>query len=107
MALLSHEGSLVDRSPVPEPVPSPSRWHAHDERVDDFPTYPSGLRLAARRVVVVGGGHVAQRRVPQLIAAGADVHVVSPAVTPAIEGLVGSGEVTWHERGFVETDLDD
>lgn len=74
--------------------------------MDDFPTYPSGLRLAHRRVVVVGGGHVAQRRVPQLIAAGADVHVVSPAVTPAIEGLVGSGEVTWHERGFVPSDLD-
>ena len=29
--------------------------------------------LAGRRVLVVGGGHVAQRRVPQLIAAGADV----------------------------------
>ena len=34
---------------------------------------PPGLRLAGRRVVVVGGGHVAQRRVPQLIAVGADV----------------------------------
>jgi len=75
--------------------------------VDDFPTYPSGLRLADRRVVVVGGGHVAQRRVPQLIAVGADVHVVSPEVTPAIEGLVGSGEVTWHERGFADADLDE
>ncbi len=75
--------------------------------MDDFPTYPSGLRLADRRVVVVGGGHVAQRRVPQLIAAGADVHVVSPEVTPAIEGLVGSGEVTWHERPFAAADLDD
>nr|WP_232523817.1 uroporphyrinogen-III C-methyltransferase [Nocardioides sp. MAH-18] len=64
------------------------------------------MRLAHRRVVVVGGGHVAQRRVPQLIAAGADVHVVSPVVTPAIEGLVGSGEVTWHERGFEPADLD-
>ena len=73
---------------------------------DDYPTYPAGLRLAERRVVVVGGGHVAQRRVPQLIAAGADVHVVSPEVTPAIEGLVGSGEVTWHERRFEEADLD-
>jgi uroporphyrin-III C-methyltransferase/precorrin-2 dehydrogenase/sirohydrochlorin ferrochelatase len=69
-------------------------------------TYPVGLRLAGRRVVVVGGGHVAQRRVPQLIAAGADVHVVSPAVTPALEGMVGSGELTWHERGFEESDLD-
>ena len=38
----------------------------------DFPPYPSGLRLAGRRVVVAGGGNVAQRRVPGLIAAGAD-----------------------------------
>ncbi|NHC21801.1 uroporphyrinogen-III C-methyltransferase [Nocardioides sp. IC4_145] len=75
--------------------------------MDDFPTYPSGLRLAGRRVVVVGGGHVAQRRVPQLIAAGADVHVVAPEATPAIEGLVGSGELTWHEREFDDADLDD
>ncbi|WP_193605461.1 uroporphyrinogen-III C-methyltransferase [Nocardioides dongkuii] len=74
---------------------------------DELPTYPAGLRLSERRVVVVGGGHVAQRRVPQLIAAGADVHVVSPQVTPAIEGLAGAGEVTWHERGFEDTDLDD
>jgi len=72
----------------------------------DFPPYPSGLRLAGRRVLVVGGGNVAQRRVPQLIAVGADVHLVSPEVTPAIEGLVGSGEITWHQRRFEDTDLD-
>ncbi|KQW52882.1 siroheme synthase [Nocardioides sp. Root1257] len=75
--------------------------------MDDFPLYPSGLRLTGRRVVVVGGGHVAQRRVPQLIAVGADVHVVSPEITPAIEGMVGAGEITWHERGFVAADLDE
>jgi uroporphyrin-III C-methyltransferase / precorrin-2 dehydrogenase / sirohydrochlorin ferrochelatase len=72
----------------------------------DDPTYPSGLRLSGRKVVVVGGGHVAQRRVPGLIAAGAVVHVVSPRVTPAIEGLARSGEVTWLARGFDESDLD-
>ncbi|MET0524075.1 MAG: uroporphyrinogen-III C-methyltransferase [Nocardioides sp.] len=75
--------------------------------MDDFPTYPSGLRLGGRRVVVVGGGQVAQRRVPGLLAVGADVHVVSPHVTPAIEGLVGSGEITWLERRFEASDLDD
>jgi uroporphyrin-III C-methyltransferase/precorrin-2 dehydrogenase/sirohydrochlorin ferrochelatase len=74
--------------------------------VTDFPTYPSGLRLAGRKVVVVGGGQVAQRRIPGLIAAGAEVSVVSPEVTPAIEGLVGSGEVTWIARGFDDSDLD-
>ncbi len=71
------------------------------------PPYPSALLLSGRRVVVAGGGQVAQRRVPALIAAGADVVVVSPVVTPAIEGLVGGGEVTWVERGFVAGDLDE
>ena len=74
--------------------------------MDDFAPYPSGLRLAGRRVVVVGGGHVAQRRVPALISAGARVALVSPTVTPALEGLVGSSEVVWHERGFQAADLD-
>ena len=66
--------------------------------------YPVGLRLGGRRVVVVGGGHVAQRRVPALLAAGAQVVLVSPAVTPAIEGM--AAELTWHERRFEERDLD-
>jgi len=73
--------------------------------MDDHPPYPSGLRLAGRRVVVVGGGQVAQRRIPGLLAAGADVVVVSPRVTPAIEGQVIAGELTWIERGFAVEDL--
>ncbi len=71
----------------------------------DEPPYPAALRLAGRRVVVVGGGHVAQRRVPGLLAAGADVVVISPQVTPAIEGLVTAGEVRWVARGFQAGDL--
>ncbi|NYG55826.1 uroporphyrinogen-III C-methyltransferase [Nocardioides perillae] len=67
--------------------------------------YPVGLRLAGRRVVVVGGGQVAQRRVPALIAAGARVTVVAPEVTPALEGL--GGEVTLELRRFEPADLDD
>ncbi|TKZ12147.1 hypothetical protein B7493_19010 [Mycobacterium tuberculosis variant bovis] len=45
--------------------------------------YLVGLRLAGKKVVVVGGGTVAQRRLPLLIASGADVHVIAPSVTPA------------------------
>lgn len=74
--------------------------------MSDVPPYPSGLRLQGRRVLVVGGGHVAQRRLPRLLASGADVFVVSPETTPAVEGLAGAGEITWHERGFQPDDLD-
>jgi uroporphyrin-III C-methyltransferase / precorrin-2 dehydrogenase / sirohydrochlorin ferrochelatase len=77
------------------------------EHMDDHPPYPSGLRLSGRRVVVVGGGQVAQRRIPGLLAAGADVVVVSPRVTPAIEGQVLAGEITWVERAFGSEDLAD
>ncbi|GAA1479402.1 uroporphyrinogen-III C-methyltransferase [Nocardioides aestuarii] len=71
----------------------------------DHPPYPVGLRLAGRRVVVVGGGHVAQRRVPALVASGADVVVVSPVMTPALEGM--AGEVTLVQRRFDDGDLED
>jgi uroporphyrin-III C-methyltransferase / precorrin-2 dehydrogenase / sirohydrochlorin ferrochelatase len=73
--------------------------------MNEYPPYPSGLRLGGRRVVVVGGGNVAQRRVPVLIAAGAVVTVVSPVVTPAIEGMVP--EITVELRTFVESDVED
>lgn len=72
--------------------------------MSDPTPYLSGLVLADRRVLVVGGGGVAQRRVPALIAAGARVHVVSPVVTPAIEGL--AAEITIDLRAFDEDDVD-
>ncbi|MBN9738603.1 MULTISPECIES: uroporphyrinogen-III C-methyltransferase [unclassified Pseudonocardia] len=68
--------------------------------------YLVGLDLSGRRVVVVGGGQVAQRRTARLIAAGAVVEVVSPEVTPAVEGMVSAGEITWSARGYADGDLD-
>ncbi|GAA1222752.1 uroporphyrinogen-III C-methyltransferase [Kitasatospora nipponensis] len=67
--------------------------------------YPVGLLLAGRRVVVVGGGQVAQRRLPALIAAGADVQLISPATTPAVQAMADAGELTWHRRGYTDGDL--
>ncbi|WP_460370723.1 precorrin-2 dehydrogenase/sirohydrochlorin ferrochelatase family protein, partial [Actinocorallia lasiicapitis] len=69
-----------------------------------MPPYLLGLRLAGRRVVVVGGGRVAQRRVPTLLAAGAAVELIAPEITPSLEDLIG--QVVWHRRGFTAGDLD-
>ncbi len=78
-----------------------------DGQMDSYPPYPSGLRLAGRRVVMVGGGHVAQRRVPALLSSGAAVSVVSPQVTPSIEALADAGEIIWERRPFADHDLDE
>jgi uroporphyrin-III C-methyltransferase/precorrin-2 dehydrogenase/sirohydrochlorin ferrochelatase len=67
--------------------------------------YLVGLDLRGRRVVVVGGGTVAQRRVSGLLAAGADVYVVAPQVTPAVEAMAAAGELTWTARDYRDGDL--
>ena len=68
--------------------------------------YPVGLRLQDRRVVVVGGGQVAHRRVAGLLEAGARVTVVSPEVTPALEARVTPGSLSWVRRRYEPGDLD-
>jgi uroporphyrin-III C-methyltransferase/precorrin-2 dehydrogenase/sirohydrochlorin ferrochelatase len=66
--------------------------------------YLVGLRLSGKKVVVVGGGTVAQRRLPLLVAHGADVHVITRSATPAVEAM---GGITLTLREFRDGDLDD
>jgi len=68
--------------------------------------YPIGLILTGRRVLVVGGGAVATRRIPALLEAGADVVVVSTGLTPALRGLADAGRLTWIPRRFESSDVD-
>ncbi|MEY9927775.1 uroporphyrin-III C-methyltransferase/precorrin-2 dehydrogenase/sirohydrochlorin ferrochelatase [Catenulispora sp. GP43] len=72
---------------------------------DPASVYPAALRLAGRRVVVVGAGPVAQRRVLGLLDARADVLVVAPEATPAIEALADGGEIVWERRPYRAGDL--
>jgi uroporphyrin-III C-methyltransferase/precorrin-2 dehydrogenase/sirohydrochlorin ferrochelatase len=65
--------------------------------------YLAGLRLSGRKVVVVGGGTVAQRRLPLLLANGADVHVIARAATPAVEATTG---ITLELRDYRDGDLE-
>jgi uroporphyrin-III C-methyltransferase/precorrin-2 dehydrogenase/sirohydrochlorin ferrochelatase len=64
--------------------------------------YPMLLDLAGRRVLVVGAGAVALRRVRALLEAEADVHVVAPTIAAELGALA----VTIVARGFDGADLD-
>jgi uroporphyrin-III C-methyltransferase/precorrin-2 dehydrogenase/sirohydrochlorin ferrochelatase len=70
--------------------------------------YLVGLRLAGKKVVVVGGGTVAQRRLPLLVANGADVHVITRTATPAVEAFSQQEPgISLEIREFRDGDLED
>ncbi len=62
--------------------------------------YLLGLRLGGRRVVVIGGGAVASRRIPALLDAGAEILLVSPKVTASLEDLAAAGRIRWAARNY-------
>lgn len=69
---------------------------------DSLPRLPVFLRFDGRRVVVVGAGAVAASKIPALLAAGAEVTVIAPEVSSAID----RSRVHVVERAFQAADLD-
>ncbi|MFH1552365.1 MAG: bifunctional precorrin-2 dehydrogenase/sirohydrochlorin ferrochelatase [Candidatus Omnitrophota bacterium] len=66
---------------------------------------PIAVKLKDKRVVVVGGGQVALRKIKTLLDAGARVHVISPASAPGVRRLATDGAITWARRHVRRTDI--
>lgn len=68
-------------------------------------SYPVTLHLGGKKVLVVGGGNVATRKVKGVFESGAHIELVAPNVTSELSNLAMSGVFHWHRRNFKETDL--
>jgi precorrin-2 dehydrogenase len=66
--------------------------------------YPIFLEMKDRRSVVVGGGPVAERRVEGLVAVGANVTVISPAITARLRDLLAQGAIRHVAREYRSED---
>lgn len=64
--------------------------------------FPAFLKLAGRRVVVVGGGPVAASKLRALLDVGAEITVIAPEMTADID----AAPVARIRRAFVPADLD-
>ena len=69
--------------------------------------YPAFLNLKGKRVVVVGGGKVAERKVLTLLRAGADVTVISPLITKRLQKAKEAGHMRHLSRTYRKGDLKD
>jgi len=90
---------------VGNPVPTNPADESSTNGADES-SYLVGLNLSGRRVVVVGGGSVAQRRLGLLVASGAAVHVVTREATPAVESMATKGHITLELRDYRDGDLE-
>lgn len=66
-----------------------------------------GLSLTGRRVVFVGGGAVAARRLDRFLAEGADVRIVSPELGEDMRLAVAAHGLAWFARAVQEDDIAD
>jgi precorrin-2 dehydrogenase/sirohydrochlorin ferrochelatase len=68
--------------------------------------YPLHLNLRNRLCLLVGGGRVAARKAAGLRAAGADITLVSPEATPALQKMAKKGEIEWRRERYGTAHLD-
>ena len=68
--------------------------------------FPIFVKLARRRVLVVGGGAVAENKIRGLLDTGARIHVVALRANDAVQGWAESGVVVLEQRAFQPSDLD-
>jgi precorrin-2 dehydrogenase/sirohydrochlorin ferrochelatase len=69
-------------------------------------TYPLFALIEHRPVLVVGGGVVGERKVRDLLEAGALVTVVSPKLTAGLAELAGQGRIRHLGNGFTPEHLE-
>ncbi|WP_404354777.1 siroheme synthase [Cytobacillus firmus] len=69
--------------------------------------FPLLMNLDYKKVVIVGGGHVARQKAEALLPTEAQVTVISPEVTEKLQLYIHEGLLTWKEKSFEPADLDD
>ncbi|AEB09865.1 precorrin-2 dehydrogenase/sirohydrochlorin ferrochelatase family protein [Desulfobacca acetoxidans] len=68
--------------------------------------YPVFLNIDGRPCLVVGGGAIGERKVQDLLLAGARVSVVSREATPTLLDLARRGEILYRQENFTPEHLD-
>jgi precorrin-2 dehydrogenase/sirohydrochlorin ferrochelatase len=71
--------------------------------MSDF--YPILLNLKDKKVCVIGGGRVAERKVKNLISTGGQIHIISPVITRELLDLSDSNSIIWHKKNYETNDI--
>jgi siroheme synthase-like protein len=68
--------------------------------------FPIFVKLEGRLIVVVGGGAIAEAKIPGVLAAGARIRLIAPSIRPQIAEWVRFGKIDWLPKEFEAADLE-
>lgn len=68
--------------------------------------FPIFVKLEGRLVIVIGGGNIAEAKIPGVLGAQARIRLVAPSITPQIAERVRFGKIDWLPKEFEPADLD-
>ena len=77
-----------------------AQWQRRQEIAQKAPKFPLFVDLTGKRVVLVGGGTIASRRIATLRLFGCEIEVIAPELKCSSEGLV------WKQRAYRIGDLE-
>jgi siroheme synthase-like protein len=69
--------------------------------------FPLLWRMEGRKVLLVGGGRVAERKVRQLLDCNPRITIIAPKITEYIQNLVNEGRITWFNRSYQSPEAQD
>ena len=70
------------------------------------PWYPVNLNIEGKKIIVFGGGNVAQRKVENILLCSGCVTVISPQLTLALKDLVKKGEIKYIQDSYKQQCID-
>lgn len=70
------------------------------------PYFPLFIDISRKKIVVIGGGKIAERRVRTLLAFAEHIQVVAPKLTEDLYRFAQSGQIDWRQENYVPEVLD-
>lgn len=62
--------------------------------------FPMFIDISKKKIVVIGGGVIATRRVKTLSEFCENIMVVAPEITPSLQELAGQGKIRWAKEAY-------
>lgn len=69
--------------------------------------FPLFFKMSGCKILVVGGGAVAERKVSQLLNFGAEITLIAPEITERLNSFYEEKSLTWHQREYISPEARD